>query len=159
LTARRLAASFGAKLQPARSKVIDFAERRRARLQSVPVAASGRFTDARKALAGAHEFTLFWRPPSRRNAAEYLGGRWDWGWTLFVWTSEAAVGPVWSALTGGRGYVAQRLARPALSTFLGRAGEIGGLLLDGELEEPGDVIRAEPDQLIRREDALSALAR
>jgi len=159
LTARNLAASFGPKLQPARSKVIDFAARRRARLQSVPVAASARFTDARKALAGAHEFTLFWRPPSRRNAAEYLGGRWDWGWTLFVWTSEAAVGPVWSALTGTRGYVAQRLARAALSTFLGRAGEIGGLLLDGELEAPGDVIRAEPDQLIRREDALSALAR
>ena len=102
---------------------------------------------------------LFWRPPSRRSAAEYLGGRWDWGWTLFVWTSEGAVGPVWGALTGARGYVAQRLARPALSAFLGRAGEIGGLLLDGELEATGDVIRAEPDQLIKREDALSALAR
>jgi hypothetical protein len=161
LTARTLAASFAHKLQPARSKVIpiDFAARRRARLQSLPVADVRRFTDARQALAGAREFVLFWRPPSRRSAAEYLGGRWDWGWTLFVWTSEGAVGPVWGALTGARGYVAQRLARPALSTFLGRAGEIGGLLLDGELEATGDVIRAEPDQLIKREDALSALAR
>jgi hypothetical protein len=162
LTARTLAASLAGKLQPARSKVIpvDFAARRRARLQSIPAAPeAARFTDARQALAGARDFVLFWRPPSRRSAAEYLGGRWDWGWTLFVWTSESAVGPVWSALTGARGYVAQRLARPALSTFLGRAGEIGGLLLDGELEAAGDVIRAEPDQLIRREDALSALAR
>jgi len=148
-------------LQPARSKVIpvDFAARRRARLQALAAVDSRRFADAQQALAGARDFVLFWRPPSRRTAAEYLGGRWNWGWTLFVWTSEAAVGPVWSALTGKRGYVAQRLARPALSTFLGRAGEIGGLLLDGELEATGDVIRAEPDQLIRREDALSALAR
>lgn len=139
---------------------VDFAARRRAPLQSIPAAPeAARFTDARQALAGARDFVLFWRPPSRRNAAEYLGGRWDWGWTLFVWTSESAVGPVWGALTGVRGYVAQRLARAALSAFLGRAGEIGGLLLDGELEAAGDVIRAEPDQLIRREDALSALAR
>jgi hypothetical protein len=55
--------------------------------------------------------------------------------------------------------VAQRLPRAALETFLKKAKEIGGLLLDGELEATGDVIRAEPDQLIQREDALSALAR
>ncbi len=118
-----------------------------------------RFTDAKPALAATRDFVLFWRPPSRRTAAEYLGGRWDWGWTLFVWTSEAAVGPVWSALTGARGYVAQQLSRSAFAAFLGRAREIGGLLLDGELEATGEVIRAEPDQLIGREDALSALAR
>ena len=101
-------------------------------------------------------------PPERdrrRTAAEYLGGRWDWGWTLFVWTSEAAVGPVWSNLVGGRGYVPQRLTREAFVTFLHRASDIGGLLLDGELEGGGEVIRAEPDQLIRREEALSALGR
>src|SRR5262249_32311713 len=128
-------------------------------IRPLPAAAANRFADARQALGGARDFVLFWRPPSRRCPAEYLGGRWEWGWTLFVWTSESAVGPVWNALTGARGYVAQPLARPALSAFLNRAGEIGGLLLDGELEAAGDVIRAEPDQLIRREDALSALAR
>ena len=58
---------------------------------------------------------------------------------------------------GTRGYVPQRLGRDAFVRFLERAVDIGGLLLDGELEGGGEVIRAEPDQLIRREDALSAL--
>ncbi len=138
---------------------VDFAARRRARLHSLPSPEPRRFTEATQALAAARDFVLFWRPPSRRSAPEYLGGRWDWGWTLFVWTSDAAVGPVWGALTDARGYVAQRLPRAALATFLQKAREIGGLLLDGELEGTGDVIRAEPDQLIKREDALSALAR
>ena len=132
---------------------VDFAARRRAHTQPIPVAETRRFTDA------ARDFVLFWRPPSRRTSPEYLGGRWDWGWTLFVWTSDGAVGPVWGALTDARGYVAQRLPRAALGAFLQKAKEIGGLLLDGELEGTGDVIRAEPDQLIQREDALSALAR
>jgi len=148
-------------LQPARSKVIpvDFAAPRRARVHQLPAAEARRFTDATQALAAARDFVLFWRPPSRRTSPEYLGGRWDWGWTLFVWTSDGAVGPVWGALTDARGYVAQRLPRAALGAFLQKAKEIGGLLLDGELEGTGDVIRAEPDQLIQREDALSALAR
>src|SRR5262249_33134201 len=150
-----------AKLQPARNKVIevDFTTRRRGRVQ---VASSSpepvRFTGARQALAGAREYLVFWRPPGRRGAAEYLGGRWDWGWTLFVWTSEAAVGPAWHTLVGGRDYVPQRLTRETFAAFLRGTGEIGGLLLDGELEGPGKVIRAEQDQLIQREDALSALA-
>src|SRR5262249_45251841 len=90
LTPCTLAASFAGRLQAARSKVIpiDFAARRRARLETLSAVDAGRFGDARRALAGARDFVLFWRPPSRRTAAEYLGGRWDWGWTLFVWTSE-----------------------------------------------------------------------
>jgi hypothetical protein len=148
-------------VQPARSKIIpvDFTARRRAPLHQAALQEARRFGDAAHALAAARDFVLFWRPPSRRSVPEYLGGRWEWGWTLFVWTSDAAVGPVWSALTEARGYVAQRLPRAALETFLRKAKEIGGLLLDGELEATGDVIRAEPDQLIQREDALSALAR
>jgi hypothetical protein len=148
-------------LQPARSKVIavDFAARRRAKIHRLPLPEPRSFADATQALAAACDFVLFWRPPSRRSQPEYLGGRWDWGWTLFVWTSDAAVGPVWGALTGARGYVAQRLPRAALATFLQKAKEIGGLLLDGELEGAGSVIRAEPDQLIKRDDALLALAR
>ena len=151
-----------AKLQPARSKVIpvDF-RRRRGRLQVAqapqqpPVPA--RFENARQALAGAREYLLFWHPPGRRGAAEYLGGRWDWGWTLFVWTSEVAVGDAWETLVGGREYVAQRLTREAFASFLRETSEIGGLLIDGDLEGPGKVIRAERDQLIQRDDALSAL--
>ena len=151
-----------AKLQPARSKVIpvDF-RRRRGRLQVAqapqqpPVPA--RFENARQALAGAREYLLFWHPPGRRGAAEYLGGRWEWGWTLFVWTSEVAVGDAWETLVGGREYVAQRLTREAFASFLRETSEIGGLLIDGELEGPGKVIRAERDQLIQRDDALSAL--
>jgi len=121
------------------------------------MSAPPRFVSARQALARAREFLLFWRPPGRRGAAEYLGGRWDWGWTLFVWSSEAAVGTAWQTLVEGRDYVPQRLTRDKLAAFLRNTGEIGGLLLDGELEEPGKVIRAEVDQLIRRDDALSAL--
>ena len=152
-----------AKLQPARSKVItvDF-KRRRGRLQVAQARpqppAPTRFENARQALAGAREYLLFWHPPGRRGAAEYLGGRWDWGWTLFVWTSEAAVGDAWETLVAGRDYVPQRLTRNAFASFLRGTGEIGGLLIDGELEGPGKVIRAERDQLMQREDALSALA-
>jgi hypothetical protein len=152
-----------AKLQPARSKVIevDFKRRRGrmhlARAHEEPPAPI-RFENACQALAGAREYLLFWHPPGRRGAAEYLGGRWDWGWTLFVWTSEAAVGDAWETLVGGRDYIPQRLTREAFASFLRETGEIGGLLIDGELEGPGKVIRAESDQLIQREAALSELA-
>jgi len=149
-------------LEP-RAKVIrvDFAARRRAKVLAGYRAAAlrSRPLAALQALGRSAGFLVFWRPPARRTTGEYLGGRWDWGWTLFVWTHDGAVGPVWGDLVHGRGYVPQRLTRSALSTFLGRAAEIGGLLLDGELEATGDVIRAEPDQLIKREDALPALAR
>ena len=114
---------------------------------------------ALKALGRSAGFLIFWRPPLRRSTGEYLGGRWDWGWTLFVWTSDSAVGEVWADLVNGRGYVPQRLTRDAFVSFLRRAGDVGGLLLDGELDGAGHVIRAEPDQLIRRTEALTALAR
>jgi hypothetical protein len=114
---------------------------------------------ARQVLNRAAGFLLFWRPPARRSGGEYLGGRWEWGWTLFVWTSDAAVGPVWSDLVEGRGYVPQRLTPDAFQSFLRRAQDVGGLLLDGELDGGGRVIRAETEQLIRREDALVALGR
>jgi len=100
---------------------------------------------------------LFWRPPAARRVGEYLGGRWDWGWTLFVWTSDSAVGPLWGDLVHGRGYMPQRLTREGLESFLRRAEDVSGLLLDGELDEGGQVIHAEPDQLILREQALGAL--
>jgi hypothetical protein len=149
--------------QTTRAKVIevDFATRRRLqpgpRLR--PAAPRPRPLAALQALGGSAGFLVFWRPPARRASGEYLGGRWDWGWTLFVWTSDAAVGPVWGELVNGRGYVPQRLTREAFAAFLRRAGDVGGLLLDGELDGTGHVIRAEADQLIRRADALSTLPR
>ena len=112
---------------------------------------------AQDALDRAGGFLVFWRPPARRTGGEYLGGRWDWGWTLFVWTDDAAVGPVWGDLVETRGYVPQRLTRGAFVAFLERAQDVGGLLLDGELDGDGHVIRAEAEQLIRRDDALRAL--
>ena len=147
--------------QTSRAKVIevDFAARKRVngstgeRLRSVR---PGPFA-ALQALGRSSGFLVFWRPPARRAGGEYLGGRWDWGWTLFVWTSDAAVGPVWGDLVNTRGYVAQRLTRQGFVAFLRKAGDVGGLLLDGELDGDGHVIRAEPDQLIPRADALSAL--
>ena len=148
---------------PATAKVIevDFVARQRRVPRSQParqqLARHTRPAAALDALGHSVGFTVFWRPPARRNPGEYLGGRWDWGWTLFVWTSDTAVGPVWGDLVNGRGYSPQHLTRQAFVSFLRRAGDVGGLLLDGELDGDGHVIRAEPDQLIRRADALSAL--
>ena len=150
--------TFGPLQQTSRAKVIevDFAARRRVRTAAARPQVS-RPLSARHALGRSTGFLVFWRPPARRAAGEYLGGRWDWGWTLFVWTNDAAVGPVWGDLVNARGYVAQRLTRQGFVSFLRRTGDVGGLLLDGELDGDGHVIRAEPDQLIRRSDALSAL--
>jgi hypothetical protein len=150
-------------LQPTtRAKVIavDFAARRRFR-PAPRRRASGesRPLPALQALGRSSGFLVFWRPPARRSSGEYLGGRWEWGWTLFVWTSDKAVGPVWNELVGTRGYVPQRLTRDAFVTFLRRAGDVGGLLLDGELDGGGHVIRAEADQLIGRADAIATLGR
>jgi hypothetical protein len=146
--------------QPATAKVIevDFIARRRV---AAPVAEArpSRPLAALQALVRSVGFLVFWRPPAQRNSGEYLGGRWDWGWTLFVWTSDSAVGPVWGDLVNDRGYVPQRLTREGFLSFLRRAGDVGGLLLDGELDGGGPVIRAEPDQLIQRADALSVLGR
>ena len=144
-----------------RAKVIavDFAARRRLKTlpRLRPVAGRSSPFSALRALGRSAGFLIFWRPPARRSAGEYLGGRWEWGWTLFVWTHDKAVGPVWSDLVEGRGYVPQRLTREAFGSFLRRSGDVGGLLLDGELDGTGHVIRAEPDQLIRRTEALSVL--
>jgi hypothetical protein len=146
-----------------RAKVIevDFAARRRVRAPAGhrPAASRSGPLAALQALGRSPGFLVFWRPPVRRSAGEYLGGRWDWGWTLFVWTSDAAVGPVWGDLVNGRGYVPQRLTRDGFMAFLRRAGDVGGLLLDGELDGDGHVIRAEQDQLIQRREALAALGR
>ncbi len=79
--------------------------------------------------------------------------------TLFVWTSDSAVGPVWTDLVNERGYVPQHLTREGFLSVLRRAGDVGGLLLDGELDGGGHVIRAEPAQLIQRSEALSVLGR
>jgi hypothetical protein len=144
-------------LAHARGKVIevDFSARRR--VVPLPRRIAKRTAAKPPAFAGADEFVVLWRPPARREAAEYLGGRWDWGWTLFVWTSEAAVGSQWTRIVAGRGYVPQHLSREAFVSFLHRASEIGGLLIDGELEGAGEIIRAEPDQLIRRDQAIQTL--
>jgi hypothetical protein len=148
-------------MERARGKVIhvDFEARRRTGVSvsqpAVATSVPGAVRPGRLSLAT--EFILLWRPPVTRATAEYLGGRWDWGWTLFVWTSESAVGSRWSTLVGARGYVPQHLTRDAFVRFLHRASEIGGLLLDGELEGAGDVIRAEAEQLIARDEAIQAL--
>jgi hypothetical protein len=143
-------------VQAARTNVIpvDFAARRRVRdrlVEDTPSVAT-----ARRLFGESRDFLLFWRPPARRTAAEYLGSKWDWGWTLFVWTNEAAVGPMRTDLAG-RGYLAQWLTREGFYSFLHRATDVGGILVDGELENGGERIRAEQEQLVRRTDALAAL--
>lgn len=148
--------------ETSRAKVIevDFAARRRIRpLPAKPPvrALSAGPVGAVQALLDSLGFLVFWRPPLRRSAGEYLGGRWDWGWTLFVWTSDAAVGPVWDDLVKSRGYLPQRLTRQGFMSFLRREKDVGGLLIDGELDGDGQVIRAEPDQLVPRSEAISTL--
>ena len=142
-------------MQAARKNVIavDFAGRRRMRER---VADTPAVATAREIIGQSRDFLLFWRPPGRRAAAEYLGSKWDWGWTLFVWTSEATVGPMRADLAT-RGYLAQWLTREGFLSFLHRATEIGGVLFDGELEDGGARIRAEPQQLVRRLDAVTVL--
>jgi hypothetical protein len=144
-------------VQQVRGKVIevDFTQRRRLGAPPPRVVKTPP-NRQRRALQAASEFVVLWRPPARREAAEYLGGRWDWGWTLFVWTSEATVGPMRADLAT-RGYLAQWLTREGFLSFLHRATEIGGVLFDGELEDGGARIRAEPQQLVRRLDAVTAL--
>jgi hypothetical protein len=139
----------------ARTNVIpvDFAARRRMRDRGADTPS---VATARDIIGQSRDFLLFWRPPARRSAAEYLGSKWDWGWTLFVWTSEATVGPMRADLAT-RGYLAQWLTREGFLAFLHRATEIGGVLFDGELEDGGARIRAEPQQLVRRLDAVTAL--
>ena len=149
-------------MQASTAKVIevDFIARRRVNGLTAPVLPPQkrpRLRGALQALGRSAGFLVFWRPPARRATGEYLGGRWDWGWTLFVWTSDTAVGPIWRDLVQERGYVPQRLTRDGFRAFLRRAGDVGGLLLDGDLDDDGHVIRAEPDQLIRRSDALVVL--
>jgi hypothetical protein len=144
-----------------RAKVIevDFTARRRVQpvVPSRDVRRSGP-AGAVQALLDSLGFLVFWRPPLRRSAGEYLGGRWDWGWTLFVWTSDAKVGPVWDDLVKSRGYLPQRLSRKSFMSFLRRERDVSGLLIDGELDGDGQVIRAEPDQLVPRAEAISTLA-
>lgn len=119
-----------------------------------------RIGTARDALLRAPAFVIFCWPAAGGSGADYLGGRWqDWGWTMFVWTSDAAVGSAWTDLVERRGYVAERLTRDAFRLFLKRAPELGGILIDGELDHAGIVIDADVDQLIRRDEALALLRR
>jgi hypothetical protein len=143
-------------VQAARKNVIpvDFAARRRMRDRAALETPA--VLTARRLLGDARDFLLFWRPPARRAAAEYLGSKWDWGWTLFVWTNEASVGPMRADLAT-RGYLAQWLTREGFLAFLHRASDVGGILVDGELEDGGARIRAEQEQLVRRTDALVVL--
>ncbi len=145
-----------------RAKVIevDFAARRRVQpltaRREVAKPTTGPAA-AVQALLDSLAFLVFWRPPLRRSSGEYLGGRWDWGWTLFVWTSDAAVGPVGDDLVKSRGYLPQRLTRQGFMSFLRHERDVGGLLIDGELDGDGQIIRAEPDQLVPRAEAISTL--
>jgi len=118
-----------------------------------------RIGTARQALERARVFVFFWRPPVRGGGGEYLGGRWDWGWTMFAWTSDAAVGAAWTDLVEHRRYVPERLTRDAFQLFLKRAYEVGGILVDGELDEEGTIIRADADQLVSRDEAITILRR
>ena len=115
---------------------------------------------ARDALGRAPAFVIFCRPAPRGSGADYLGGRWDdWGWTMFVWTSDAAVGAAWTDLVERRGYVPERLTRDAFLLFLKQASDLGGILVDGDLDDGGIVINADVDQLVRRDAALALLRR
>jgi hypothetical protein len=137
---------------------VDFIARRRQRDGCVTVPVAPPSPPPALAVPDAQEFLVFWRPPRRRSAAEYLGGRWEWGWVLFVWTRDDLVGESWGVLVDAGEYVPQRLDRESFREFLERSDEVGGLIVNGDIDSEAKVIRAVPDQMLRREDALAMLA-
>ena len=144
-----------------RSNVIhvDFATRRRRYASNTAAPVATLSPEALSAVGRAEDFVVFWRSPERQRRAEYLGGRWNRGWMLFVWTSDDLVGDSWRVLVEERGYVPQHLDRGALCDLLGRSAEVVGLIVNGDIDPEMRTIRAAPEQMVPRTDSLRLLRR
>jgi hypothetical protein len=142
-----------------RSNVIhvDFASRRRRYGRGATGPVANLLPEALSAVIRAEDFVVFWRSPERQRRAEYLGGRWNRGWMLFVWTSDELVGDSWRVLVEERGYVPQHLDRSALCDLLARSTEVVGLIVNGDIDPEMRTIRAAPEQMVPRPDSLRLL--
>lgn len=144
-----------------RGKVIhvDFGARRRRYAEDVVGPIGSLLPEPVSAVVDAEDFLVFWRSPERTRRAEYLGGRWNRGWMLFVWTRDDLIGHDWRDLVEARGYVPQRLDRGALRDLLARSTEVVGLIVNGDIDAELRTIRAAPEQIVPRVETLRLLRR
>ena len=142
-----------------RGKVIrvDFGARRRLPDERITMSAARLLAEPLSAVLEGEEFVVFSRPEGRSGRAEYLGGRFDRGWMLFVWTNEDLVGQDWRLLVEARGYVPQHVGRRALRELITCSREVGGLIINGEIDPEMRTIRAAAEQVAGRGDALRLL--
>ena len=138
---------------------VDFAARRRRYDDLGPASIVGLLPEPVHAVVAAEDFLVFWRSPERTRSAEYLGGRWNRGWMLFVWTCEDLVAASWREVVEARGYVAQRLDRGAFRDLLTRSAEVVGLIVNGDIDPELRTIRAAPEQMVPRAETLRLLRR
>jgi hypothetical protein len=140
-----------------RGKVIrvDFEARRRHLEESLPD--QSLLPEPQSALLEGRDFLVFARPPGRSGRAEYLGGRWNRGWMLFVWTRDDLIGEDWRVQVESRGYRPQRLDRDGFRELIARSAEVGGLIVNGDIGSDLRTIRAAAEQFTRRAAVLRLL--
>lgn len=136
---------------------VDFQARRRRDEGADVWSASAFLPELVSTVASAHEFLVFWRALDGTRRREYLGGRWDRGWMLFVWTRDDLLSRGWHTLVEGRGYVPERLNRRAFRDLLGRCAEVVGLIINGDIDPDTRTIRAAPEQMVPRVETLRLL--
>jgi hypothetical protein len=78
---------------------------------------------------------------------------------LFAWTREEIAGQAWRALVERRGYVPQHLDRGTFRELIARSVEVGGLIVNGDIDAEVRAIRAAPEQVVPRAEALRLLRR
>jgi hypothetical protein len=146
-------------MEAARGKVIrvDFGSRRRQCGDHIATAMESLLPEPLTAIHEGTDFLVFSRPPGRRGRAEYLGGRWNRGWMLFVWTRNDLLEQSWHLLVEARGYVPQRLDREGFRELIAESTEVGGLIVNGDIDPEMRTIRAAAEQIARRSEALRLL--
>jgi len=140
-----------------RGKVIrvDFGARRRYD-DDVPCVGA-LLPEPQSAIREGEDFLVFARPPGRGGRAQYLGGRWNRGWMLFVWTRDDLVEEGWRMQVESRGYVPQHLDRDGFRELVTRSAEVGGLIVNGDIDADLRTIRAAAEQFTRRAEVLRLL--
>ena len=142
-----------------RGKVIrvDFGARRRQDDEAVSNSADHLLPEQLEAVLEGRDFVVFRRPDEKSGRAEYLGGRSEGGWMLFVWTEDDRIGRDCRVIVEERGYVPQHLERGGLRELIACSREVGGMIVNGDIDPEMRTIRAAAEQIARRGDALRLL--